>query len=173
MRLYLGAAAVVAIVLGGAWLGLAFFFGNVHGGQTAYARSLACLHRDGALASDPAVARGFDSAGLHTLGLRWQHVRAVALFADSLSPDAVDRVDARIAAALERRGKSAAQIESRLLHEDNLSLYYVSGRPSQAALAAIGRCVYLVHYNRVASALGLYVSPHAERPFVPGARRER
>jgi len=173
MRLYLGAAAVVAILLGGAWLGLAFFFGNVHGGQTAYARSLACLHRDRALASDPAVARGFDRAGLHTLGLRWQHGRAVALFADSLSPDAVDRVDARIAAALERQGMPAAQIESRLLHEDNLSLYYVSGRPSQAALAAIGRCVYLVHYNRVASALGLYVSPHAERPFVPGARRER
>jgi hypothetical protein len=95
------------------------------------------------------------------------------MFADSLSPDAVDRVDARISAALERRGMSAAQIESRLLHEDNLSLYYVSGPPSQAALATIGRCVYLVHYNRFASALGLYVSPRAERPFVPGARRER
>jgi hypothetical protein len=172
MRLYLGAAAFVVVVLGGAWLVLAFFFGNLHGGQTAYARSLTCLHRDRALASDPADARRFDGAGLHTLGLRWQRVRAVAMFADSLSPDAVDRVDARIAAALERRGM-AAQIESRLLHEDNLSLYYVSGPPSQAALAAIGRCVYLVHYNRFASALGLYVSPRAERPFVPGARRER
>ena len=171
MRLYLGAAAFVALVLGGAWLVLAFFFGNLHGGQTAYARSLTCLHRDRALASDPADARRFDSSGLHTLGLRWQHVRAVALFADSLSPDAVDRVDARIVAALERRGTSAPQIENRLLHEDNLSLYYVSGPPSQAALGAIGSCVYLVHYNRVASALGLYVSPHAERPFVPGARR--
>jgi hypothetical protein len=173
MRLYLGAAAVVALVLGGAWLLLAFFFGSLHGGQTAYARSLTCLRRDGALAGDPSDARRFDGAGLHTLGLRWQGVRAVALFADSLSPDAVDRVDTRIVTGLERRGLSAAEIDSRLLHEDNLSLYYVSGPPSQAAEGAIGRCVYLVHYNRFASALGLYVSPHAERPFVPGARRER
>ncbi len=173
MRLYLGAAALVAIVLGGAWLVLAFFFGSLHGGQTAYARSVTCLHRDRALAGDPADARRFGGAGLHALGLRWQHVRAVALFADSLSPDAVDRVDARIVAGLERSGLSSVQIEQRLLHEDNLSLYYLTGPPTPAAQATIGRCVYLVHYNRVASALGLYVSPHAERPFVPGARRER
>jgi hypothetical protein len=173
MRLYLGAAGVVALVLGGAWVLLAFFFGSLHGGQTAYARSLTCLRRDGALSDDPSEARRFAAAGLHPLGFRWENVRAVALFADSLSPDAVDRVDTRIVTGLERRGLSLAEIDGRLLHEDNLSLYYLTGAPSQAAEAAIGRCVYLVHYNRVASALGLYVSPHAERPFVPGARRER
>jgi hypothetical protein len=173
MRLYLGAAAGVALVLGGAWLVLAFFFGSLHGGQTAYERSLTCLNGDRVLAGDPADARRFDDAGVHTLGLRWQDVRAVALFADSLSPAAVDSVDSRIVARLRRDGLSAEQIEGRLLHEDNLSLYYLTGTPSPAAEAAIGRCVYLVHYNRIASALGLYVNPHAERPFVPGERRER
>jgi hypothetical protein len=172
MRLYLAAAAVVALVVGGAWLVLAFFFGSLHGGQTAYARSATCLQRDHALRGDPSDARRFDSSGLHTLGLRWKDVRAVALFADSLSPEAVDRVDARIVSRLERRGLTAVQIESRLLHEDNLSLYYVTGPPSVTAQSGIGRCVFLVHYNRVASALGIYINPHAERPFLPGARRE-
>lgn len=173
MRLYLGAAAVVVIVLGGAWLVLSFAFGHLHGGQTAYARSVTCLRGDRSLAGDPTDARRFASGGLHTLGLRWEHVRAVALFADSLSPDAVDRVDAQIVSNLRSRGASAAQIDARLLHEDNLSLYYLTGPPSQSAQAAIGRCVFLVHYNRIASALGLYISPHAELPFLPGARRER
>jgi hypothetical protein len=173
MRLWLGALAVVAVVLGGAWVVLAFFFGSLHGGQTAYARSATCLHRDHALATDPSDARRFVGPGLHSLGLRWKDVRAVALFADSLSPGAVDRVDARIVTGLEHRGLSAGQIETRLLHEDNLSLYYLTGAPTTAAAAAIGRCVYLVHYNRFASALGIYINPHARLPFLPGARRER
>jgi len=173
VRLYLGAAAFAALVLGGAWLALALFFGSLHGGQTAYARSTTCLRNDRSLAGDAADARRFDSAGLHTLGLRWRDVRAVALFADSLSPDAVDREDARIVSALRSRNMASQQIDGRLLHQDNLSLYYVTGAPSRQAQSQVGRCVYLVHYNRIASALGLYVSPHAELPFVPGARRER
>ena len=96
----------------------------------------------------------------------------MALFADSLSPDAVDRADARIVSSLNSKGVSRAEIANRLLHEDNLSLFYVTGTPSEAAQAEIGRCVYLVHYNRIASALGLYISPHARRPFLPGARRD-
>jgi hypothetical protein len=172
MRLYLGAAAVVALVVGGAWLVLAFAFGHLRGGQTAYARSATCLRSDRSLAGDPGDAHRFESGGLHTLGIRWQQVRAVALFSDSLSPGAVDKVDTRIVSGLERKGVSSAQIDTRLLHEDNLSLYYLTGPPPQAAQAAIGRCVFLVHYNRIASALGLYISPHAELPFLPGARRE-
>ena len=116
MRVWLGAAAFLALVLGGAWLVLAFFFGSLHGGQTAYARSATCLHRDHALSGDSSDARRFQGSGLHTLGLRGKDVRAVALFADSLSPDAVDRVDARIVAGLRRRGLSPSKIESRLLH---------------------------------------------------------
>jgi hypothetical protein len=163
MRLWLGGAAVVAVVVGGAWLALAFFFGHLRGGQTAYARSAACLRADHALAADPADAARYQSPGLHTLGLRWHGVRAVALFSDSLSPGSVDREDAKIVAAG----------HGQLLHEDNLSLYYPAGVPSTAAQKAIGNCVYLVHYNRIASALGIYINPHARRPFLPGARRER
>jgi hypothetical protein len=70
------------------------------------------------------------------------------------------------------RGASPAEIAARLQNQDNVALFYVNRSPSQSAEAAIGRCVYLVHYNRVASFLGLYLSPHAERPFLPGARRE-
>jgi hypothetical protein len=161
MRLWLGAAAVVAVVVGGTWLALALFFGHLRGGQTAYARSAACLHADPALAADTTDAARFRSSDLKTLGLRWRDVRAVALFSDSLSPDSVDREDVRI---LARPGHGL------LLHQDNLSLYYLANAPSTAAQTAIGRCVYLVHYNRIASALGIYISPHAHRPFLPGAR---
>jgi hypothetical protein len=173
VRLYLGAALLVVVVLGAAWLVLALGFGHSLGnGTDAYERSVACVRRDRSLVDDTTVARRFRSSGLEPLAIRWDGVRAVALFSDSLSPDSVDSADARITASLRRRGLSAGEIESRLLHQDNLSLYYLTGAPSRAAESAIGRCVYLVHYNRFASAFGLYVSPHAERPFLPGARRE-
>ena len=172
MRAYLIGLAVVAVVVGGAWLGLVFFFGHLGGSEDAYSRSLACVRSDHALAGDPALAAPFRSPGLHTLGIRWKSVKAVALFSDSLSPDSVDKVDARIVSGLHSHGVSAAGIERRLLHEDNLSLYYLSAAPSTAAQSAIGRCVYLVHYNRIASALGLYINPHARLPFIPGARRD-
>jgi len=96
----------------------------------------------------------------------------MALFSNSPAPESVDKADAHIAAGLHRKGVSPGEITDRLLHQDNLSLYSLAGRPSRAAQAAIGRCVYLVHYNRIASALGLYLSPHAERPFLPGAHRD-
>lgn len=171
MRLYLGAAAVVALVVGGAWLVFAFAFGRFHTGGDAYTRSAACLRHDRLLSGDPGDAARFTSAGLRALGFRWKRVDAVALFSDSLSPGSVDRADAQIISALRKRGAPPTEIHDRLLHEDNLSLYYLTGEPSQAAQAAIGRCVYLVHYNRIASAVGLYINPHAERPFLPGARR--
>jgi hypothetical protein len=173
MRLYLGAAAFVVLVVGGAWLALALLFGHsLNGGGDAYTRSATCLHDDRALATDPTEAARFKTAGLQPLGLRWKQVQAVALFSDSLSPDSVDKADARILSSLRNKGVSPTEITNRLLHQDNLSLYYLNGPPSLAAQAAIGRCVYLVHYNRIASALGLYISPHAERPFLPGAHRE-
>jgi hypothetical protein len=173
MRLYLGAAAFVFLVVGGAWLVLALLFSHsLNGGGDAYTRSATCLHNDRALASDPTEAARFKSIGLQPLGIRWKRVRAVALFSDSLSPDSVDKADARITSSLESHGVSHAKITKRLLHQDNLSLYYLTGTPSQVAQTAIGRCVYLVHYNRIASALGLYLTPHAERPFLPGADRE-
>jgi hypothetical protein len=173
MRAYAIGLAVVGVVVGGAWIVLAFFFGHLGGSQDAYGRSLACVRSDHALARDPADAAHYRSPGLQTLGIRWKGVRAVALFSNSLSPDAVDKVDARITSGLQRGRLSPAQIDSRLLHQDNLTLYYLGAAPSTAAQSAIGRCVYLVHYNRIASALGLYINPHVELPFVPGARRER
>ncbi len=173
MRVYLGAGLLVVVVLGAAWLVLAFAFGHTLGSSDAYARSAACVRRDPALAADRTVSRQYRSSGLQPLGIRWGRVRAVGLFADSLSPDAVDRLDARIVWGLEREKLTPTAIDARLLHEDNLSLYYLTGAPSLAAQKAIGRCVYLVHYNRIASALGFYISPHAELPFLPGRRRER
>jgi hypothetical protein len=172
MRLYIGAALLVVLVVGGTWLVLALTFGHsLNSGSDAYTRSATCVSHDRALAGDPTEAARFTSPGLRPLGIRWKHVRAVALFSDSLSPDSVDKADARIISSLRSKRVSPAEINSRLLHQDNLSLYYLTGPPSPAAQAAIGRCVYLVHYNRIASALGLYISPHAERPFLPGARR--
>jgi hypothetical protein len=173
MRAYLIGAAVVVVVVGGAWLVLAFAFGSLHSGEDAWTRSAACVRRDPALADDPRVAAKYVSSGLRPLGIRWHDVRAVGLFSDSLSPDSVDRADARIVSSLQRRGATPAEIAARLEHQDNLSLYYVDGTPSIGAQKAIGRCVYLVHYNRIASALGIYISPHAELPFVPGHRHER
>ena len=173
MRLYLGAGLLVVVVVGGAWLVLAFAFGHSLGsGTDAYTRSAACVRRDHSLTGDPTEVARIKSSGLRALGFRWQRVRAVALFSDSLAPDSVDRVDHRIVAGLESMGVTPGGIANRLLHQDNLSLYYVTGPAPQAAQSAIGSCVYLVHYNRVASFFGLYVSPHAERPFVPGAHRE-
>jgi hypothetical protein len=173
MRLYVGAGLLVVVVLGTAWLVLAFAFGHTFGSSDAYARSATCVRRDPALASDPALARQYRSSGLQPLGISWGRIHAVGLFADSLSPDAVDKLDTRIVAGLERNGLAPAAIDARLLHQDNLSLYYPNGVPTIAAQKAIGRCVYLVHYNRIASALGIYISPRAELPFVPGHRRER
>jgi hypothetical protein len=170
VRLYVGAGVLVVVVLGAAWLVLAFAFGHTFGSSDAYARSAACVRRDPALATDRSLARQYRSSGLQALGIRWGEVRAVGLFADTLSPGPVDRLDARIVAGLERRGLTPAAIDARLLHEDNLSLYYPAGAPSLAAQKAIGRCVYLVHYNRIASALGIYISPHTELPFLPGWR---
>jgi hypothetical protein len=173
MRAYAIGLAVAGLVVGGAWLALALFFGHLSGSEDAYARSLACVRADRALARDPAITVPFRGSGLRTLGIRWKGVKAVALFSDSLSPGSVDKVDARIVSGLREEGISSAEIDRRLLHEDNLSLYYLGAVPSEAAQAAIGRCVYLVHYNRIASALGLYINPHARLPFIPGARRER
>jgi hypothetical protein len=173
MRLYVGAAVVVGVVVGAGWLALALAFSHsLSAGGDAYSRSASCVRGDRSLSADPAGARRFRASGLQPLAIRWNRVEAVALFADSLSPDSVDRIDARITARLERRGVSPGLVAQRLLHQDNLSLYYVTGAPSRSAQAAIGRCVYLVHYNRIASAMGLYLSPHAERPFLPGAHRE-
>jgi hypothetical protein len=171
MRAYLIGAAVVVVVVGGAWLVLAFAFGSLHTGADAWTRSAACVRRDPSLAQDPKTAARFVSSGLKPLGITWRGVRAVGLFSDSLAPDSVDKADAGIVAALQRQGVSPAEIASRLEHQDNLSLYYVDGTPSKAAQTAIGRCVYLVHYNRIASALGIYISPHAELPFLPGHHR--
>lgn len=147
MRAYAVGLAIVVVVVGGAWGVLALFFGHLSGGQDAYTRSAACVRRDRSLARDPADAARFRSPGMQPLGIRWHGVRAVALFSDSLSPDSVDRVDSRIVSDLASRGVSPATMAGRLLHEDNLSLYYLTGVPSQSAQAAIGRCVYLVHYG--------------------------
>src|SRR5215467_9508162 len=134
MRLYVGAALLVVVVLGAAWLVLALGFGHSLGnGTDAYTRSVACVRRDRSLVDDRAAAGRFRSSGLQPLAIRWDDVRAVALFSNSLSPDSVDRADTRITTGLRRRGLSAAEIAGRLLHQDNLSLYYLTGAPSRAA----------------------------------------
>jgi hypothetical protein len=43
------------------------------------------------------------------------------------SPDSVDQVDARITSDLRSKGVSPVEVTDRLLHQDNLSLYYVTG----------------------------------------------
>jgi hypothetical protein len=92
MRLYLGAALLVVLVVGGAWLVLALIFGHsLNSGSDAYTRSATCVHNDHLLASDPTEAARFKSSGLQPLGIRWKRVRAVALFSDSLSPDSWTR----------------------------------------------------------------------------------
>jgi hypothetical protein len=151
---------------------LALTFSRSGGSADAYTKSAACLRRDRSLTVDSADAARYRAAGLEALGIRWRQVRAVALFDDSLSAESVTREEARISADMGDRGASPAEIAARLQNQDNVALFYVNRSPSQSAEAAIGRCVYLVHYNRVASFLGLYLSPHAERPFLPGARRE-
>src|SRR5690348_3086104 len=137
MRAYLIGLAVVGVVVGGAWIVLAFFFGHLGGSDTAYERSLACVKSDHALTRDPAAAAPYRSSGLQALGIRWKGTRAVALFSDSLSPGSVDKVDARIVSTLQSRGVSSPQIDSRLLHQDNLTLYYLSGAPPAAARSEI------------------------------------
>lgn len=172
MRAYAIGAGVAVLVVGGAWLVLALFYGRLGGGEDAFSRSAACVRADHALVHEP-VASAYRGAGLHALGIRWKDVLAGALFSDSLSPGSMDKVDARIVSTLQGRGVSQSEIERRLLHEDNVTLYYLGAAPTTAAQSAIGRCVYLVHYNRLASALGLYIHPRARLPFLPGARRER
>jgi len=173
VRLYVGAAVLVAVVVGGAWLVLALTFSTSPSGNAdAFTRSATCVRGDPALVSDRVDAARFRVSGLQPLGIRWQQVRAVALFDDSLSAHSVTKEEALIASRLRRQGVSSAEIADRLQYEDNVALLYVSGTPSQTAEAAIGTCVYLIHFNRIASFFGLYVSPHARRPFLPGARRE-
>jgi hypothetical protein len=172
VRLYLGAAALVSLVLGGAWLLLALTVGHSSVSADAFMKSAACVRHDPALAIDRTDAARYRASGLQTLGIRWNGVRAVALFDDSLSAGSVTKKEAEISSAMRRGGDSSAVIADRLQYQDNVALFYVNGSPAQASEAAIGRCVYLVHYNRVASFFGLYFSPHAERPFLPGAYRE-
>jgi hypothetical protein len=170
MRVVLGAAGLVVLVVGGFWVALALLFSHSQTSADAFTRSAACIGHDRSLAGDRTDAARFKTIGLRTLGLRWKGVRAVALFAES--SDRVTRAEARMASNLRTQGVSTAEIGSRLLSEDNVGLVYVNRSPSQAAQAAVGRCVYLIRFNRIASFFGLYVSPHADRPFLPGAERE-
>ncbi len=170
MRVYVGAAVLVVVIVGGAWLGFALTYSRSPAGGDAFTRSATCVRNDRSLAADRTGAARFEATGLKTLGIRWSGVRAVALFADSPGP--VTRAEARIVSTLRRQGVSAAEIDTRLLREDTVGLFYLDGSPSEAAQIAIGRCVYLIRFNRIASFFGLYVSPHARRPFLPGARRD-
>jgi hypothetical protein len=172
VRVLLAAVALVVVVVGAFWLALALLFSHSRAGANAdaFARSAACLRDDRSLSGDRADAARLDTPGLRTLGLRWHGVRAVALFADSSA--LVTKVEARVASGLRNQHVSAVQVGGRLLSEDDVGLFYVSGSPSQAAQAAIGRCVFLIRFNRFASFFGVYVSPHADRPFLPGGERE-
>src|SRR6516162_3908725 len=132
MRLYIGAAVVVIVVLGGAWLVLAFSFGHSHTvSADAYNRSAACVRRHHSLSFDPADAAHLQTHGLRALGIRWHQTRAVALFDDSLSAQTVTRAERRISSMLTARGVPTAQIAARLLTQDNDALYYLNQPPSQ------------------------------------------
>src|SRR5260370_34628434 len=136
MRVCLGAAVLVGVVVGGSWLVLALTFSQSHGSSGAFARSATCVRNDRFITSDRADAARFRAVGLRTLGLRWSGVRTVALFSESLAPDPVTREEARIASRLRSQGLSAREIATRLLHEDNVGLFYVNRSPSQGAQAA-------------------------------------
>jgi hypothetical protein len=171
MRVYLGAAALVVLVVGGFWLALALFSSNSKSQSAdAFTKSATCVRNDRSLGRDQADGTRFHIHGLRALGLSWDGARAVAFFADS--PDPVRQTEARLASSLRSQGVSIAEIRNRLLQEDDVGLFYVDGSPSLAAQTAIGSCVYLIRYNRIASFFGLYLSPHARRPFLPGARRD-
>jgi hypothetical protein len=173
MRLYIGAAVVVIVVLGGAWLFLALSFGHSHTvSADAYNRSAACVRHHPSLRFDPVDAAHLQTPGLRALGIRWQQTRAVALFDASLSAQTVTKAEKQVAARLTAQRVPAAQIAARLLSQDNDALYYLNQPPSQQAQSAIGRCVYLVRYNDAAAFFGFYINPHAEQPFLPGAHRE-
>jgi hypothetical protein len=173
MRVYVGAAALVVVVLGGAWLFLAFTFGHSHTvSADAYNRSAACVRDHSLLKLDPTDAARFQTPGLRALGIRWHDTRAVALFDDSLSAQTVTKAEKRITATLTGHGVPAAEITTRLLSQDNDALYYLRQPPSRQAQRAIGRCVYLVRYNDAAAFFGVYINPHSEQPFLPGAHRE-
>jgi hypothetical protein len=171
MKIWLAAALVVAVVLGGAWIALAFAFSHSSSrGEDAYARSAACLRTDSALSADPADARRLRTPGVRTLGLRWNRVRAVALFSDSR--DLARKAEERLAFGYHREGLAPAQIEQRLQIGGSSGLVYLTGAPTSAAEAAIGRCVYAIHYNRIARFFGLSIFPRVQRPFLPDGRRE-
>jgi hypothetical protein len=170
MRLYAGAALLVVVVVGGFWLVLALTFSHPSSNSDAFTRSASCVRRDPSLTTDRTDAARLATSGVRTLGLRSNGVRAVALFADSPAP--VRRAEARIVASLRNERVTTTEIDARLLREDDVGLFYLDAAPSQAAQQAIGQCVYLVRYNRIASFFGLSISPHARRPFLPGARRD-
>jgi hypothetical protein len=172
MRVFLGATAVVVLIVGGFWFALSLLAGPSLGQNTvdAFTKSANCVKNDPSLSSDRSDAARIATTGLRTLELRWNGIRAVALFATSSK--AVTRAEARLATDLRRRAASTAEINNRLLSEDNVGLFYVNAVPTQAAEAAIGSCVYMIRSNRFASFFGLNF-PHTERPSLPGAGRER
>jgi hypothetical protein len=170
MRTFLGAIAVVVLVVGGFWLALSQLVGSTHNASDAYTRSAACAGSDPSLSRDSADAARLATSGIRTLGLRWNALRAVALFATSSR--VAREAEARLAAGLRTQGTSSAEIARRVFREGYVVLFYVSGPPTQAAEAAIGRCVYLIRPNRIASFFGLNIT-HTERPFLPGAERGR
>jgi hypothetical protein len=170
MRTFLGAIAVVVLVVGGSWFALSQLVGPAHNGTDAYTRSAACAGSDPSLSRDSKDAARIATTWLSTLGLGWKGFRAVALFAKSSR--IARQTEMRLAAGLRKQGASSTEIAGRVLRERYVVLFYVNASPTQAAEAAFGRCIYLIRANRFASFFGLNLT-HTERPFLPGAERGR
>ncbi len=170
MRVFLGAIAVIVLVVGGFWFALSQLVGPSRNDADAFTKSSNCAAADPSLARDRKDAARVTAPGLRALGLRWDGFRAVALFARS--PRGARAEEARLAADLRTQGLSDAEIGRRVLREGYVVMLYVARPPTQAAEAALGRCIYLIRANRIASFFGVNIT-HTERPFLPGADRDR
>lgn len=172
MRTFLGAVAVVVLVVGIFFFVLSRLVGpsSAHGASGAYTKSTTCARNDPALSIDRKDAARFATSEERALGLAWHGFRAVALFAAS---SRIARTkETSLASGLSRQGVPSAEVSRRVLREGYVVMLYVSGSPTRAAEAALGRCVYLIRSNRIASFFGLDF-PHTERPFVPGGEQGR
>ncbi|HST25103.1 MAG TPA: hypothetical protein VLJ76_03850 [Gaiellaceae bacterium] len=164
MRVALGAAALIVVVVGGFWLVLSQLVSGSFASEAtnAYEKSVRCIRADPALTLDQADATKI-AGGRRAIGIRWKNARAVAIFA--ATPQDTGTVVERLAGRLQAENTTIPEIDLRLRRRGYAVLDYVSGRPGAAGIAALGRCIYVVRPNRIARFFGLNIT-HLARPFL-------
>jgi len=165
MRIFLGAAALFIVVVGGFWLALSQVVGSSSADdiKSAYAKSVRCVRSDPALSLDKSDTAKIAVPGERAIGVRWNEFVAVALFDDT--SQAARGTVARLATRLLGSGVSIPSVNRRLRRRGYAVMDYARGLPSPAARAALGRCIYVVRPNRIARFFGLDIT-HTERPFL-------